>query len=371
LKTMTDNAIILNSRILIVDDQAANVLLLERILQQSGYRNVVSLTDSRQVMDQFQMFQPDLLLLDLMMPKVDGYAIMTELCGWIAGETYFPILVITADVSNLARQRALSLGAKDFLTKPIDTTEATLRIYNLLETRWLYRQLQGQNQVLTEQVRESRQQLEALRAELERIAQGGGLPTDQFAVARTRIAQAVSSIERFGETLKCGVVAFGVLAIANLMPQLKAQSSVSSTALTVRVEPEARLSQSQVPIQFLVSSDGTADVVSQSAIVAAWIRAMPGQQIHLTARAGAVTGPSGATGAAEIRWNGSLTSATVGGQSATCTTGLLVSNTWQALVTGWQQSGTLICSLKFELTNPRVLAPGAYAAVVDLDLRAE
>ena len=76
-------------------------------------------------------------------------------------------------------------------------------------------------------------------------------------------------------------------------------------------------------------------------------------------------------GAAEIRWNGTLTSATVGGQSATCTTGLLVSDTWQALVTGWQQSGTLICSLKFELTNPRVLAPGAYAAVVDLDLRAE
>jgi DNA-binding response OmpR family regulator len=368
---MMHTKIVLNSRILIVDDQAANVLLLERILQQSGYRNVASLTDSRQVMEEFRMFQPDLLLLDLMMPRVDGYAIMTQLREWIADETYFPILVITADVSSAAKQKALSLGAKDFLTKPIDTTEATLRIYNLLETRWLYRELHAQNRMLTEQVRESRQQLEALRMEFERITQGGGLPTEQFAFARTRIAQAMSSLERFGETLKCGVVAFGVLAVANLMPQLKAQSSVSSTTLAVHVEPEARLSQSQVPIQFFVSSDGTADVVSQSAIVAAWIRAMPGQQIHLTARSGEVIGPSGATGAAEIRWNGSLTSATVGGQAATCTTGLLVSETWQALVSGWQRSGTLICSLKFELVNPRILAPGTYAAVVSLDLRAE
>jgi PleD family two-component response regulator len=173
---MMHTKIVLNSRVLIVDDQAANVLLLERILQQSGYRNVASLTDSRQVMEEFRMFQPDLLLLDLMMPRVDGYAIMTQLREWIADETYFPILVITADVSSAAKQKALSLGAKDFLTKPIDTTEATLRIYNLLETRWLYRELHAQNQVLTEQVRESRQQLEALRVEFERITQGGGLP---------------------------------------------------------------------------------------------------------------------------------------------------------------------------------------------------
>jgi PleD family two-component response regulator len=201
--------IVLNSRILIVDDQTANVLLLERILQQSGYRNVASLTDSRQVMEEFRRFQPDLLLLDLMMPRVDGYAILTQLREWIAAETYFPILVITADVSSAAKQKALSLGAKDFLTKPIDTTEAALRIYNLLETRWLYRELHAQNQVLTEQVRESRQQLEALRTEFERITQRGELPTEQFAFARTRIAQAMSSLERFGETLKCGVVAFG------------------------------------------------------------------------------------------------------------------------------------------------------------------
>jgi PleD family two-component response regulator len=127
-------------------------------------------------MEEFRMFQPDLLLLDLMMPRVDGYAIMTQLREWIADETYFPILVITADVSSAAKQKALSLGAKDFLTKPIDTTEATLRIYNLLETRWLYRELHAQNQALTEQVRESQQQLEALRTEFERITQGGGLP---------------------------------------------------------------------------------------------------------------------------------------------------------------------------------------------------
>lgn len=144
--------IIKNSRLLIVDDQPANVLLLERILGQAGYTQFASLTDSRQVMDHFRMFPPDLVILDLMMPNVDGFALMAQLRGWIPDETYLPILVITADVTQKAKQKALSLGAKDFLTKPVDVTEAGLRIYNLLETRWLHRQLQAQNSKLEETV---------------------------------------------------------------------------------------------------------------------------------------------------------------------------------------------------------------------------
>jgi two-component system, sensor histidine kinase and response regulator len=144
--------IIQNSRILIVDDQPANVLLLEKVLQQGGYTQFTSLTDSRQVIDRFRSFQPDLIILDLMMPKVDGFALMTQLRGFIPDETYLPILVVTADVTRGAKQKALSLGAKDFLTKPVDTTEAGLRIYNLLETRWLYRQIQLQNGNLEELV---------------------------------------------------------------------------------------------------------------------------------------------------------------------------------------------------------------------------
>src|SRR5712671_4286244 len=138
---MTNKEIILNSRILIVDDQPANVLLLERILQQAGYQHYSSITDSRQTLDRFRTFQPDLLLLDLMMPQMDGFAVMTQLRGWIPSEEYLPVLVITADASRTAKQKALTLGAKDFLTKPIDATEVVLRVYNLLETRWLHRKI--------------------------------------------------------------------------------------------------------------------------------------------------------------------------------------------------------------------------------------
>jgi two-component system, sensor histidine kinase and response regulator len=145
--------IIQNSRILIVDDHSANVLLMERILEQAGYTQFTSLTDPRQVMDRFRIYQPDLVVLDLMMPKIDGFALMTQLRGWIPEDTYLPILVITADVTRAARQKALSLGAKDFLTKPVDTAEASARIYNLLETRWLHRRLQVQNNQLDEMVR--------------------------------------------------------------------------------------------------------------------------------------------------------------------------------------------------------------------------
>jgi len=134
-----DKEIIQNSRILIVDDQQANIVLLERILQQAGYSQLARVLDSRLVIDGFKTFQPDLILLDLMMPQVDGFSVMTQLRSSISEEVYLPILVITADVTPAAKQRALSVGAKDFLTKPVDMTETVLRVYNLLETRWLYR----------------------------------------------------------------------------------------------------------------------------------------------------------------------------------------------------------------------------------------
>lgn len=191
--------IILQSRILIVDDQQANSALLERLLGQAGYSQFTSLNDPRQVIEQFRSFQPDLIVLDLMMPHVDGFAVMTQLRGWVSDETYLPILVVTADVSKAAKQKALSLGAKDFLTKPIENTEAMLRVYNLLETRWLYRQIQTKNKFLIEQVRESRQQLAAARSEVDRLSSGSISP-DQLAHVSKRIVQAVTSIERIGET---------------------------------------------------------------------------------------------------------------------------------------------------------------------------
>ncbi len=130
-----------NARILIVDDQDFNLRLLESILKQGGYSAYRSLNDSRQAVPVCREFQPDLILLDLMMPHLDGLAVMEQLRPMTQG-TYLPILVLTADVATESKRRALAAGAKDFLTKPLDSVEVLLRIKNLLETRSLYQQLQ-------------------------------------------------------------------------------------------------------------------------------------------------------------------------------------------------------------------------------------
>ncbi|HEX7118129.1 MAG TPA: HD domain-containing phosphohydrolase [Longimicrobiales bacterium] len=155
-----------DARILVVDDEPANVRLLRRILDRAGYRFVDATTDPREAADLFDRLQPDLVLLDLNMGPLDGFAVMDQLRSRLTDEVYLPILVLTADVTPEARQRALSGGAKDFLTKPFDASEAVLRIRNLLETRFLHQRLRSQNAVLEAGVRERTQELEEARIEI-------------------------------------------------------------------------------------------------------------------------------------------------------------------------------------------------------------
>jgi putative two-component system response regulator len=163
--------IIQNSRILIIDDRPENVLLLERILQEAGYRYLRSITDSRTAMSTFAEFRPDLVAIDLRMPHVDGFALLKQLRSLVPEGDFVPLLVLTADNSRKAKQEALALGAKDFVIKPIDRVEVLLRIYNLLETRWLYVELQGHTDTLEQKVRDRTRQLEEAQAEiLERLA---------------------------------------------------------------------------------------------------------------------------------------------------------------------------------------------------------
>jgi len=138
---MTNDTDILASRILIVDDQPANLRLLEELLGSEGFGNVLSTTDPQQVVDLYTAFQPDLVLLDLLMPELNGFAVLEQLARLRVPDEFRPVLVLTADATLEAKRRALSLGAKDFLTKPFDTVEAMLRIWNLLETRQLYQRL--------------------------------------------------------------------------------------------------------------------------------------------------------------------------------------------------------------------------------------
>jgi PleD family two-component response regulator len=139
----------LNAKILIVDDAEANLRLLEELLAREGFMQVISTADSTRAIDLFTAFQPDLILLDLMMPELDGYAILEILSRHIPKDEYLPVLVLTADATIAAKRKALALGAKDFLTKPFDTIEAMLRVWNLLETRLLYRQLKQLNTEIT------------------------------------------------------------------------------------------------------------------------------------------------------------------------------------------------------------------------------
>jgi len=131
-----------SARLLIVDDQPANLRLLETLLGREGFSNVLSTTDSTQVVDLCTAFDPDLVLLDLLMPGLDGFAVLEQLARQCPPDDFRPVLVLTADATRDARRRALALGAKDFLSKPFDTVEAMLRVWNLLETRLLYKRLQ-------------------------------------------------------------------------------------------------------------------------------------------------------------------------------------------------------------------------------------
>ncbi len=177
------------ARILIIDDEATNVEVLRRVLERSGFTRVQTTTDPREARTLYLDFRPDLILLDLHMPHVDGLAVMDEL-NEIAEATYLPILILTGDVSPEARRDALSRGAKDFVHKPFSTDEVLLRIGTLLETRFLYLQIQSQNQMLEAKVRERTRELEGAQFEIiERLAKAAEFRDDNTGQHTERVGQ--------------------------------------------------------------------------------------------------------------------------------------------------------------------------------------
>jgi putative nucleotidyltransferase with HDIG domain len=154
-----------SSRILIVDDQESIVDLLRGILETDGYHDLIGVTDPRLVGTLCQEHQPDLILLDLHMPHLSGVELLQMVAAASAG-AYLPVLVLTSDITPEAKQRTLSIGAKDFLVKPFDTTEVLLRVRNLLETRALYKQLKLHGETLDQRVRERTRQLAEAQAEI-------------------------------------------------------------------------------------------------------------------------------------------------------------------------------------------------------------
>jgi len=142
---------ILNASILIVDDQEANVRLLEQMLRGSGYARITSTMDPHAVCALHRDNRYDLILLDLQMPGMDGFQVMEGLKA-IETDSYLPVLVITAQPGH--KLRALETGAKDFISKPFDLAEVKTRIHNMLEVRLLYKKIENDNKVLDQVVQE-------------------------------------------------------------------------------------------------------------------------------------------------------------------------------------------------------------------------
>jgi len=141
----------LNATILIVDDQEANVRLLEQLLSEAGYTRVASTMNPQEVCALHRKNRYDLILLDLQMPAMDGFHVMEGLKTNDA-DGYLPVIVLTAQPGH--KLRALQAGARDFISKPFDLVEVKTRIRNMLETRLLYKQLEDFNKVLEQTVRE-------------------------------------------------------------------------------------------------------------------------------------------------------------------------------------------------------------------------
>jgi len=142
---------ILDASILIVDDQEANVILLEALLREAGYGRVASLMNPHEVCALHRKHRYDLILLDLQMPGMDGFQVLEALKTNDA-DGYLPVLVITAQPGH--KLRALQAGAKDFISKPFDVVEVRTRIHNMLEVRLLYKTLETYSKVLEQTVQE-------------------------------------------------------------------------------------------------------------------------------------------------------------------------------------------------------------------------
>jgi putative two-component system response regulator len=167
------------ARVLIVDDEPANLEFLRHVLEGQGYAELYDATDASDAADRLEEIAPDIIILDLMMPGFDGFQFMERVKEWLPHDVFIPLLVVTADTAADTRRRALAAGASDFLTKPLSPAEVRLRVRNLVRTRFLHAQLRDQNTSLERRVGERTAELEEARQEiLDRLARAAEFRDD-------------------------------------------------------------------------------------------------------------------------------------------------------------------------------------------------
>ncbi len=185
------------ARILIVDDEPANVELLKHVLEPAGFTNLVTTTDPRRVAELCATTPPDMVLLDLKMPHIDGFQLLEMLPDLVQDFEYLPVLVLTSDTSRESKALALSSGAKDFLNKPLSPTEVRLRVSNLLQTRFLQLALRDQNQALERRVHERTADLEEAQFEvLDRLALAAEYHDDETGKHTKRVGTLTGRLAR-------------------------------------------------------------------------------------------------------------------------------------------------------------------------------
>lgn len=200
---MISNQERLEARILIIDDNQANVDLLEATLDSAGYVSLLSLTDPREAEGMYIAYRPDLVLLDINMPYLDGFQLM-ERFKKIEENSYIPVIVLTALQDDETRLRALTQGAQDFLTKPFDRLETLTRIKNTLMVRLLHNQVKNQNQILEKKVHERTRELEETRHEiiyrLGRAAEYRDNETGDHLIRMSKMGQLLGSLAGMSES---------------------------------------------------------------------------------------------------------------------------------------------------------------------------
>ncbi len=177
-------------RVLIVDDEPANIAFLRRLMDIGGYDDVRSASTGKEALLLAASYDPDIIILDLQMPDMDGYEVLRVIRPMQIGGVYLPILVFTADATHSARKTALELGASDFLTKPGDATEILLRVRNFLTMRQWSKELNDRNEHLEERVRARTDELEKSHMDIvTRLARAGEYRDDDTGQHTKRVGE--------------------------------------------------------------------------------------------------------------------------------------------------------------------------------------
>jgi diguanylate cyclase (GGDEF)-like protein/PAS domain S-box-containing protein len=243
---MISQADLRRARILVVDDQQVNVQLLEFLLKTTGYDNVTSTTDPRQVVALHLKHRYDLIILDLHMPGMDGFEVMEALKP-LETESWLPVLVVTAEPDK--KLAALEAGARDFIGKPFDTVEVMTRIRNLLEMRLLHRETRAYGDQLERTVRERTAELMRFRGAMDATADAIFL-IDPNSMAMVDVSDGACRMLGFSREalLRIDPVALG-LATREQLERLLAPADASTAADIAESDLLRADSQGSVPVE--------------------------------------------------------------------------------------------------------------------------